>query len=417
MANDMESGQPQTVGRRRGREGVWRRVTTVCIYLFLTIIVLGMLFPFYWMLTTSLKSSGNVFVSPPQWVPRQHFAEIDGRRESAVVLRYRVWLAQARKEVEVEPQQIGEQGGRPSVRIETDGRPRWFPADIIGIQVRPQREIDLTVGKQEHFEPRWVRPEAVTYPVHLRWDNYVKAWRAAPFRRAYINSLLVATAEVLGVLVTSSLAAFAFARLQWPGRDKVFFAYLATLMIPGAVTMIPVFILVTKMPTWLDGLFGTHLFGANLYTYSGAYLGRPTGLDSYFALAVPGMFTAYGTFMLRQFFRTIARDYEEAARIDGCGTFGVYARIVLPLSIPALATLGVFTFLGSWRSYIWPLIVTFDDHLKTVPVLLRSFQSEYGTLYTLLMAGSVLDVIPLLIVFTIGQRFFMRGIQMGGIKG
>jgi multiple sugar transport system permease protein len=376
-----------------------------------------MLFPFYWMLATSLKSSGSVFVSPPQWVPRQHFAEIDGRREPVVILRYRLRLTQTRKEMEAEPQQVGEQGGRQSIRIEVDGRSEWLPADIIGIQVRSQREIDLTVGKQEHFALRWVRPEAVTYPIHLRWDNYVKAWQAAPFRRAYINSLLVATAEVLGVLVTSSLAAFAFARLEWSGRDKVFFAYLATLMIPGAVTMIPVFILVAKMPTWLDGLFGTDLFGANLYTYSGTYLGRPMGLDSYFALAVPGMFTAYGTFMLRQFFRTIARDYEEAARIDGCGMFGVYARIVLPLSIPALATLGVFTFLGSWRSYIWPLIVTFDDHMKTVPVLLRSFQSEYGTVCTLLMAGSVLDVIPLLIVFAVGQRFFMRGIQMGGIKG
>lgn len=413
----MDYDQPKLIARRPSRHGAWNKVAISWTYLLLTVVVLGMLFPFYWMVTTSVKSSDNVFVDPPQWVPRQRFAEIDGQEMPVVILRYRVRLTDTRTQVEVEPRQLSRRGRRAIVRLEENGKVTHRPAETLAIQVREQREIDLAEGKQEALASSWVKPDAVSYPVHLRWDNYGKAWKAVPFGRAYVNSIIISVSQVLGVLVTSSLAAFAFARLEWPGRDKVFFAYLATLMIPGAVTMIPVFILVSKMPALLDGLFGTHFFGANFYSLAGTYLGRPMGLDSYFALAVPGMFTAYGTFMLRQFFRTIARDYEEAARIDGCTTFGVYTKIVIPLSIPALATLGVFTFLGSWRGYIWPLIITFDDQMKTIPVLLRSFQSEYGTLYTLLMAGSVLDVIPLLIAFLIGQRYFMRGIQIGGVKG
>ncbi|MBN1344751.1 MAG: carbohydrate ABC transporter permease [Phycisphaerae bacterium] len=413
----MSLEEPKLVARRPRREGVLNRIAFGSTYAFLTIVVLGMLFPFYWMVTTSLKSSENVFVDPPQWVPRQQFATIDGKQSPVSILRYRVRRTDDGAEMEIETRQLSGRAGRRVARIERDGRAFRVPVEIVSVLVREQREIDLTEGEQEALSTHWVESAAVSYPVHLKWDNYGKAWHAVPFARAYVNSLIVSVSQVLGVLITSSLAAFAFARLEWPGRDKVFFAYLATLMIPGAVTMIPVFILVTKMPALLDGLLGTHFFGANFYSLGGTYLGRPMGLDSYFALAVPGMFTAYGTFMLRQFFRTIARDYEEAARIDGCSTFAVYWRIVLPLSIPALATLGVFTFLGSWRGYIWPLIITFDDQMKTIPVLLRSFQSEYGTLYTLLMAGSVLDVIPLLIVFLIGQKFFMRGIQIGGVKG
>lgn len=409
--------QPFARRRPRRRGNLLGRLATLSTYLFLTVVALGMLFPFYWMVTTSLKSSENVFVDPPQWVPRQRFAEIDGERTPVTILRYRARISGTGERVLLEPRQLIERDGRKLARVETDGEAAFEPIEILAVRVREQREIDLAEGTQQRLARHWVAPETLSYPIHLRWANYAEAWQAVPFGRAYINSLVVSIAQVLGVLITSSLAAFAFARLKWPGRDKIFFAYLATLMIPHAVTMIPVFILISKMPVWLDGLFGTDFFGANFYTYGGAYLGRPMGVDSYFALSVPGMFTAYGTFMLRQFFRTIATDYEEAARIDGCSTFGVYWRIVLPLSIPALATLGIFTFLSSWRAYIWPLVVTFDAQMKTIPILLRSFQGEYETLYTLLMAGSVLDVIPLILVFLVGQRFFMRGIQIGGIKG
>jgi multiple sugar transport system permease protein len=260
--------------------------------------------------------------------------------------------------------------------------------------------------------PQW-------WPEPWKWDNFTKAWTAVPFGRAYLNTVLVTVLVTLGQVLTSSLAAFAFARLEFPGRDKLFIGYLATMMIPGSVTMIPVFILTSKLPTMLDWLLSpeAHLFSRNLYLLGQYYVGRPVGLDSYFALIVPGMFSAYGTFMLRQFFMSIPKDYEDAARIDGCSLFGVYWRVMIPLSLPALATLGIFTFLGSWRAYLWPLIVCYREEVMTLPILIRSFQGMYSTEWTLLMAASILDVIPILIVFIVGQRYFIKGINIGGIKG
>lgn len=260
--------------------------------------------------------------------------------------------------------------------------------------------------------PQW-------WPQPWRWDNFAKAWTAVPFGRAYLNTVVVTLAVTFGQVLTSSLAAFAFARLDFPGRDKLFIGYLATMMIPGSVTMIPVFIMTSKLPGILDWLLSpeTHLFSRNLYLLGQYYVGRPVGLDSYFALIVPGMFSAYGTFMLRQFFMSIPKDYEDAARIDGCSLFGVYWRVIIPLSLPALATLAIFTFLGSWRAYLWPLIVCYREEVMTLPILIRSFQGMYSTEWTLLMAASILDVIPILLVFAIGQRYFIKGINIGGVKG
>ncbi len=269
---------------------------------------------------------------------------------------------------------------------------------------------------------RWLVP--ASFP---QGKNFTDAVEAVPFGRAYINSIIVAGLVTFGQVFTSSLAAFAFARLKFPGRDKIFMAYLATMMIPGSVTMIPVFILTSKTPLWLDGalswLIGSPvvLFSSSYYMFHNTYMGRPVGLDSYFTLIAPAMFTAYGTFLLRQFFMSIEKDYEEAARIDGASTWGIYWRIMLPLSRPALATLGIFTFLGAWRAYMWPLIVTYHQDIMTLPILIRSFQTAQGgvaaTKWTLLMAASILHIIPVLIAFVIGQKYFIRGVRIGGIKG
>ncbi len=264
---------------------------------------------------------------------------------------------------------------------------------------------------------RWLFP----WPPHP--ENFADAVKAVPFGRAYINSIVIAGLVTFGQVFTSSLAAFAFARLKFPGRDKIFMAYLATMMIPGSVTMIPVFILTSKMPVILDGFIGwltgseSMLFSSSYYMFHNTYMGRPVGLDSYFTLIVPSMFTVYGTFLLRQFFMSIEKDYEEAARIDGCGTWAIYWRIMLPLSRPALATLAILTFMGSWGAYMWPLIVTYHKDLMTLPILIRSFQGEYSTEWTLLMAASIMHIIPVLIAFIIGQKYFIRGVRIGGIKG
>jgi multiple sugar transport system permease protein len=225
-------------------------------------------------------------------------------------------------------------------------------------------------------------------------ENYGKVYEVTRnmgggFARWYFNSVLVAVVVTLGQVTTSACAAYAFARLRFPGRDKLFLSYLGTMMIPGAVTMIPNFILMRKL-------------GA---------------VDSYFALMVPPMFSAYGTFMLRQFFMGIPRDLEEAATIDGCGLFRIFTTIVLPLSKPALATLTIFTFMGNWQSFYWPLIVVTQDSMKTLPLGLLSFLGLYSAQWNLLMAGSLMMIVPMIVVFVIGQKWFISGIQLGALKG
>jgi multiple sugar transport system permease protein len=226
-------------------------------------------------------------------------------------------------------------------------------------------------------------------PDKPHWGNYRKVMVETNFARALFNSFLVTISVTVGQVFTSSLAAYAFARLEFRGRDKLFLGYLATMMIPAAVTTIPLFILMRHL-RWVN---------------------------TYWALLVPGMFSAYGTFMLRQFFMTIPKELEDAAIIDGCGPLGVYWNVILPLSKPALATLSILTFMGSWRSFMWPLIITHTRDMFTLPVALAQFQEMYGVQWTLMMAGSVIMIIPMLIVFIFGQRYFVEGIQLGAIKG
>jgi multiple sugar transport system permease protein len=227
------------------------------------------------------------------------------------------------------------------------------------------------------------------FPTTFVWNNYVKAFKVVPFLRFYFNSIFVTFCVTLGQVMTSAMAGYAFARLKFPGKDKIFFGYLATMMVPGAVTMIPVFILLR-------------------------YLGW---IDSYKAMILPGIFTAYGTFMLRQFFMTLPKDLEDAAKIDGCTYLGIFWRIILPLSKPALATLTTFTFMGAWMNFMWPLIVINSQDKFTLPVGLAYFQSLHHTDWTLLMAASVMMILPILIVFIFNQRFFVEGIKLTGIKG
>lgn len=235
---------------------------------------------------------------------------------------------------------------------------------------------------QKNWWTEWI-------PTSFVWQNYVKATKVVPFLRFYWNSIFVSVCITAGQVITSAMAAYAFARLRFPGREKLFFGYLATMMVPGAVTMIPVFILLEKLG-WID---------------------------TYKAMILPAVFTAYGTFMLRQFFLTLPRDLEDAAKIDGCSYFGIFWRIILPLSKPALATLTTFTFMGSWMSFMWPLIVMNTHEKYTLPIGLAYFQSLHGTDWTLLMAGSVMMILPILLVFIFNQRFFVEGIKLTGIKG
>lgn len=232
------------------------------------------------------------------------------------------------------------------------------------------------------YPPQWV-PEPVV------WSNYSEVVRIMPFLRYVLNTTFVSGSVTLLQLAVSSLAAFAFSRLRFPGRDRLFLAYLATLMIPGQVTLIPNFLIIK-------------------------YLGW---IDTYQALIIPQVFSAFGTFLLRQFFLTIPRELDDAARIDGSSAFGFFRRILLPLSTPALATLAVFTFTAQWNSFLWPLIVTNDQQMRTLTVGLRALVGQFTVQYPLLMAGSVIALVPMLIVFLLAQRAFVRGIALTGLGG
>lgn len=249
-------------------------------------------------------------------------------------------------------------------------------------------------------------------PNKLIWTNYARVWNVVPLLRGYINSLFISSTITFGQLLTCSLAAYAFSRLRFSGRNKIFFLYLATLMVPTHVTMIPIFILIRLVPEFLNSIFHTNLWTSELYL-GNTYLGKLIGIDSYFALIIPFCFSAYGTFLLRQFFMTIPQDFEDAAKIDGCSHFRIYLKIILPLSKPALATLATFTFMNAWKNYLWPLVIANNPRLMPLSVLLQWLQGLYTTDWSLLMAGSVIVLSPIILIFMLNQRYFVRGIQIG----
>jgi multiple sugar transport system permease protein len=220
-------------------------------------------------------------------------------------------------------------------------------------------------------------------------ENFAETFAAVPFGRFYWNSLVVATATTALQILTASLAAFAFARLRFPGRDAIFLPYLATLMIPFQVTMIPNFILMR---------------------YLGWY-------NTYQALILPSAFSAFSTFLMRQYFRSLPLDLDEAARMDGASSWRIWAQIILPLSGPVVATLAIFNFQASWNDFLWPLVITNSLSMRTIPVGLSAFQGQYSTAWHLLMAGSVVALLPVLIIYIIGQNWFVRGIALTGMGG
>lgn len=233
------------------------------------------------------------------------------------------------------------------------------------------------------FPPQWI-------PAPPRWSNYADLMNTMPFALFTLNSFKIAILVTFGQLLSCSLAAYAFARFKFPGRDILFFILLSALMIPGEVTLIPVYLIMRDLG-WLN----THL-----------------------PLIVPYFFGgAFGTFLLRQFFLTIPGELEDAARIDGAGRFVIYRRIFLPLAKPALATLGLFIFLGQWNSLLGPVIYLNDQSQMTLTVGLAYMQGEYSTQWNLLMAGTVVSVLPILVLYAFAQKYFVQGVVLSGLKG
>jgi multiple sugar transport system permease protein len=246
-----------------------------------------------------------------------------------------------------------------------------------------------TSGEALHFPP-------ILTPHVLRFANYGDALKAAPFSRFFVNSTVVALTTVACNLVFCSLAGYAFARLRFLGRGALFAVIMATLMVPFQVTMIPQFI-ITK---WL----GVHVLAG-------------VGINHIGALILPNAATAFGIFFLRQFFRTLPVEYEESARVDGASRLKVLWRIVLPLSAPALATLAALTFLDSWNNFLWPLIAVTSTDKMTLPLGLAMFQGAHQTEWPLLMAGNVMSLVPMLVIFFAAQRYFVRSVAATGLAG
>jgi multiple sugar transport system permease protein len=233
-------------------------------------------------------------------------------------------------------------------------------------------------------------------PRHVNWHdyrdifkNYKEVFKEVAFGRFYWNSVYVAAWTTFLQVLTSAMAAFSFARLKWPGRDKVFVLYLSTMMLPGLVMMIPNYQIMMDL----------HL------------------LDSFAGLIIPAAFSAFGTFLLRQFMMSIPSSLDEAAEIDGAGKWRLFWDIILPLSRPGLIALTIFTFMGNYNSFFWPQVMMKSVNKYTLPIGMLYFDSSQGTSTHLLMAAAIMSILPMIIIFAVLQKYLVKGIQLGAVKG
>lgn len=248
---------------------------------------------------------------------------------------------------------------------------------LLSSSLKPEQEIFL-------FPPKWI-------PNPVRFQNYVEALTYKPFGRYIANTMWIVALNLVAIIGSASLCAYGFARIRFPGRDFWFAIVLSTMMVPFFVMMIPQFVIFSRLG-WID---------------------------TYLPLTVPFFFGggAFNIFLLRQFFRTLPPELAAAARIDGCGEFGIYARIFMPLAKPALATVAIFTFLNGWNDFIGPLLYINDPNSFTVAVGLATFRSVMRTRWDLLMAASTAMIVPVVLLFFFAQRYFIEGIVLSGLKG
>jgi multiple sugar transport system permease protein len=321
--------------------------------------------PFAWLVVTSLKEDEDMSKFPPVWVPRQQVkVTVHGKECGVSLLRQD---GQTLKVATLEELETGEH------RVQ--------------VLEPPQRrgEVLLVPGSQ-------LQKVRVFAP---KWENYWDALRFLPPETNYglvflWNTLFLSILSIIGTVLSSSLVAFAFSRLRWPGRDIWFVVLLATMMVPGAVTMLPVFVIFRALG-WVDTL-------------------RPLWVPAFFG-------SAFNIFLLRQFFMTIPMDLEDAAKIDGCSYFGIYWRIMLPLIKPALAAVTIWTFMGAWNNFMGPLIYISSPEKMPLAYALQLFQSQHGGEPGMLMAAATMVMLPVLILFFFTQRYFIEGVTLTGIKG
>ncbi len=381
-----------------------------------------MAFPFYWMLATSLKSPQEAQQARPVWLPeRLQIANWQaawnlgaqvgssgwggfGAEEN---LTLRIYTTQGTPPVVSIPSPPGafsdprsEQtqietaylGDHWAIRFTNQSGENFRTLPVVVLiskeypTYRPELPPDAIRSSGEHWRLEFVNvaPGLLGYIFH----NYREAWYAARFERYFFNSFFTAGLQVLGGLLLAVMAAFALARIPFPGKQWVFGLILATLMIPGEVLLIPNYVLLARLD-WID---------------------------TYYALIVPWLASVFGIFLLRQFYLSLPQDLFDAARIDGASYWTQMFRIALPLSIPGLVTYGIFTFLGAYNALLWPLIVTNSPEMRTVQLGLQVFIGEAGSDYGALMAASTVSILPIIIGYFIAQKQFIQGVARSGIK-
>lgn len=346
--------------------------------------------PFAWMVLTALKPLGQT-TQQHLWLPRRYEALLGGRVQEVVpgdaVTQPSVWAIEQGAVQPVVLAQASVAGGawRPEV-----GAP--LPVRVIKVipasASRPWREISDASGRARDVVPQ----DAIRSSISFRWENFPRAVAAMRhFPRYLANTLILCVLNVAGTVISSSLVAYGFARLEWRGRDRLFALLLATMMIPFPVVMVPLY-----------GLFRSLGWVGTL---------QPLWVGSFFA-------NAFNVFLLRQFFRTIPKDLSEAARIDGCGEFRIFWQIILPLCRPALVVVALFTFLGAWNDFLGPLIYLTDERDFTLALGLEAMKTSASgaTEWHYLMAASTLVILPVIALFIVAQRSFIEGIALTGTK-
>ncbi len=265
-----------------------------------------------------------------------------------------------------------------------------------------------------------VSTEISWFPKTVTLKNYAEAWKEVPFPRYFINTILCTVIIMFSVLITSSLGAYAFARMDFPGREIVFIAFLSVMMVPQPVYLVPSYIILSKLPT-LEALLQPILPGLSWQIHSFKLaLNIPSNdswIDTYSALIVPWCANVFTIFLLRQHFRSVPKDLYEAAIIDGCSRFGFLWRIMLPVSKGVLVAAGLFSIIGSWNSFMWPLVVTNSDEMRPIQVGLSFFAQEAGSQPTLQMAAATFCTIPLLVLFFFAQKQIIASFARSGLKG
>jgi len=381
-----------------------RQLTVASIYLLLIVGAFLFIFPFVWMVATSLKPLEQSMTAEFTLVPRAYYVQVDGQsmcvKKDPQPITAGGFLVvvetgpQAGAKLLVGPDHFKDGKVRLDVQIADRFVTEWFPAKLVS-EPKPGwiRVVEKPKTKYTDQQLYWtvVPPAAITERIEFQWRNYVEATRVIPFFKYTVNTLIVAILGMIGTTISSALAAYGFSRVEWRGRDFLFGVCVATMMVPFAVTMVPLYSVFKNF-----GMIGTL---------------QPLWVPAWFA-------SAFNIFLLRQFFLTLPHDISEAARIDGCNEFQIFYKVILPLAKPSLTVVLLFHFMWAWNDFAGPLIFLTKESIYTLALGLQAFQSQQGgTEWHYLMAASTLTILPIIALFFFAQKTFIEGISLTGSKG